>query len=279
MDKFIFSGHDSFQCKTQWLKKGYDFVLKQNNFNDSEAVIALGVGKNMVSAIRHWLKAFDIIDSDQNISNIGHYIFNSETGVDPFTEDLSTLWLLHYHLIKRNYASIYNMAFVEFHKEKNEFTKSHLQHYIKRRYIEEGWSNLHNENTVKKDIDVLMQNYVIPDNKNFDDFSVLLLQLELFKRIDKEIYSFNSISKQQVNPNILLSAILNEKKSNSIDFDSLLKLRLIFCLTNSELIELIEQICSLYTKKIVFSNVAGIKELQFKEDILPTEALDLYYRR
>jgi hypothetical protein len=279
MEKFTFSGHDSFQCKTQWLKKGYDFVMNQNNFNDSETVIALGVGKNMVSAIRHWLKAFDIIDSEQNISDIGHYIFNSEAGVDPFTEDLSTLWLLHYHLIKKNYASIYNMIFVEFHREKNEFTKSHLQHFIKRRYFEEGWSNLHNENTVKKDIDVFIQNYVIPDNKNFDDFSVLLLQLELIKKIDKENYSFNTLSKQLVNPNILLYTILTEKKSNSIDFDNLLKLGLIFCLTNSELIESIEQICSLYPNKVVFSNVAGIKELQFKENILPFEALDLYYRR
>lgn len=40
MDKFSFSGHESFQCKTQWLKKGYDFVYEQNNFNDPEAVVS-----------------------------------------------------------------------------------------------------------------------------------------------------------------------------------------------------------------------------------------------
>ena len=279
MDKFSFSGHESFQCKTQWLKKGYDFVSIQSSFNDSEAVIKLGVGKNMVSAIRHWLRAFDIIDNEQNITKIGHYIFNSENGVDPFTEDLSTLWVLHYHLIKRNYASIYHMAFVDFHKEKNEFSREHLQHYIKRRCKEAGWDYLYNENTAKKDVGVFIQNYVVPENNIFDDFSVLLFQLDLIKKIDKTLYSFNYVNKQPIDPNILLYAIINHKDSNSVGFDSLMELGLIFCLTNSELIDLIEQICDLYPNRIIFSDVAGIKELQFKEDILSTEALNSYYRR
>lgn len=278
MEKFVFSGHDSFQCKTQWLKKGYDFVTNQNNFNDPEAVITLGVGKNMVAAIRHWLRAFDIIDSDQNITEIGHYIFNNENGVDPFTEDLSTLWLLHYHLIKRNYASIYRMAFVDFHREKNEFTRENLQLYIKRRCREEGWDYLFNENTAKKDVGVFIQNYVVPDNKVFDDFSVLLLQLDIIKKVDKSTYTFNYIGKQSVDPNILLYAIIDYFKSNSIGFNDLMELGLIFCLTNSELLDLIEQICLLYPYKIVFSDVAGIKELQIKNQIESTEALNAYYR-
>lgn len=278
MEKFVFSGHDSFQCKTQWLKKGYDFVLNQNNFNDPEAVITLGVGKNMVTAIRHWLKAFDIIDADQNITEIGHYIFNNENGVDPYTEDLSTLWLLHYHLIKRNYASIYRMAFVDFHREKNEFTRENLQLYIKRRCREEGWDYLYNENTAKKDVGVFIQNYVVPDNRVFDDFSVLLLQLDLIKKVDKITYTFNNISKQSVDSNILLYAILDYFNSSSIGFNDLMELGLIFCLTNSELIEKIEQICLLYPDNVVFSDVAGIKELQIKKQILKTEALNAYYR-
>ena len=279
MDKFVFSGHDSFQCKTQWLKKGYDFVTNQDNFNDTEAVIKLGVGKNMVSAIRHWLRAFDIIDNEQNITEIGHYIFNSASGVDPFTEDLSTLWVLHYHLIKRNYASIYRMAFVDFHKEKNEFSREHLQHYIKRRCKEAGWDYLYNENTAKKDVGVFIQNYVVPENSVFDDLSVLLLQLDLIKKIDKTLYSFNYVNKQPIDPNIFLYAIINHKDSNSVGFDSLMELGLIFCLTNSELIDLLEQLSDLYPNRIIFSDVAGIKELQFKEDILATEALNSYYRR
>ncbi len=279
MEKFVFSGHDSFQCKIQWLKKGYDFVINQNNFNDSEAVITLGVGKNMVTAIRHWLRAFDIIDTDQNITEIGRYIFSNDDGVDPYTEDIATLWILHYHLVSRNYASIYRMAFVDFHKEKNEFSREHLQNYIKRRCREEGWDYLYNENTAKKDVGVFIQNYVVPENSVFDDFSVLLLQLDLIKKIDKTTYTFNYINKQDVDPRILLYAIIKHFNAKSISFESLMELGLTFCMSNSELIEAIEQICILYPHKIVFSDVAGIKELQFKEEIDAFDALNSYYRK
>ena len=33
-------------------------MIDGGNFNASDAVIALGVGKNMVSSIRYWLKVF-----------------------------------------------------------------------------------------------------------------------------------------------------------------------------------------------------------------------------
>ena len=32
--KYTFSGHESFPCKTLWLKKGYDFVLGNNDWNN-----------------------------------------------------------------------------------------------------------------------------------------------------------------------------------------------------------------------------------------------------
>ena len=43
MNKYVFSGHESFPCKTLWLKKGYDFVVQGKNFNNPDAVIDLGM--------------------------------------------------------------------------------------------------------------------------------------------------------------------------------------------------------------------------------------------
>ena len=43
--KLSFSGHDSFQCRSLWLKKGYDFVTTGYSFIDEDAVVELGVGK------------------------------------------------------------------------------------------------------------------------------------------------------------------------------------------------------------------------------------------
>lgn len=69
MIKYTFSGHDSFQCRQLWLKKGFDYLQSRKSFSDAAAVVKLGVGKNMVSSIRYWLKAFNIIDDNDNLTN------------------------------------------------------------------------------------------------------------------------------------------------------------------------------------------------------------------
>ena len=115
--KYTFSGHDSFQCRQLWLKKGFDYVQEGKSFNDEDAVVQLGVGKNMVSSIRFWLKAFDIINDKDIPTVFGKLLFNNENGYDPFLEDEASLWLLHYQLVKKGYASIYNIIFNEFRKQ------------------------------------------------------------------------------------------------------------------------------------------------------------------
>ena len=73
--KLQFSGHESFICKNLWLKKGYDF---KGSFSDESAVIELGVGKNMVTSISYWLKAFGVVDADNQFSQLAEYLFNEE---------------------------------------------------------------------------------------------------------------------------------------------------------------------------------------------------------
>ena len=70
---YKFSGHESFPCKSLWLKKGYDFVVGGNDFNSPDAVITLGVGKNMVASIRYWLRAFGVTDND-TLTKLGNYL-------------------------------------------------------------------------------------------------------------------------------------------------------------------------------------------------------------
>jgi hypothetical protein len=50
MKDYKFSGHETFQCRHFWLKKGYDFVKKEGDFKSNDALIELGVGKNMISS-------------------------------------------------------------------------------------------------------------------------------------------------------------------------------------------------------------------------------------
>lgn len=276
--RFSFSGHETFQCKSLWLKKGYDFIKEGASFNSDTAVIDLGVGKNMVSAIRYWMRAFGMTVDDK-LTPIAFYIFDEETGKDPFIEDLATLWLLHYMLNASNEASIYPLFFVEFQREKKEFSREQLFAFLKRKCSEKGDPNSYNDNTIKKDIGVLLQNYLVPDeSKAYEEFLVLLIDLNLITVSEKNLYSINYDTKQRFIPEILLYAILDQKGNTKvIPYDELLEIALIFCLTQSELDEILKVLEDKFPKDIRFTDDSGIKQLLFLGEMDKYSVLDKYY--
>jgi hypothetical protein len=284
-NRLSFSGHDSFQCRQLWLKKGYDFVQEGKNFNDEDAVVKLGVGKNMVSSIRFWLKAFNIIDGKDNTTDFGRKLFDDVNGYDPFLEDEASLWLLHYHLVKNGFASIYSIIFNEFRKEKLFFNKETFLNYVKR--IGEGNPELnYNDNTVAKDFIVFTNLYKSdPESKDVEDsFSGILSELELLKTNGKnkeEQYYIENSERDNLPEAVLLYAIIdNENYGNSISLNSL-EFDLnspgsIFALNRTGLMSKINDLRNDY-KEITFTDQAGIKELQFKNKVEPFTILDQYY--
>ena len=280
MARPIFSGHESFACKSHWLKRGYDFVRGENNFNDDDAVVRLGVGKNMVASIKFWLKAIGLL-KDTGLVDISDHLFDDENGKDPYLEDVGTLWLLHFLLINTDYATIYKTTFVDYHRQRNIVEKSKLQNYIKHACFEEtGYKNLYNDNTVKRDIGVMLHNYCVKNgsNVNVEDSNSLFAPLNLVCETEKDIYRFNYDTRSDVPSLIFLYALLVKFEGrNSISFEDIAELALIFCLTNNDLLNIINHLCNLYPSEIVFSDVAGIKELQFRATLNPIEVLDRYY--
>lgn len=292
--KYTFSGHDSFQCRQLWLKKGYDFVQAGKNFNDEDAVIQLGVGKNMVSSIRFWLKAFNIIDSKDIPTEFGERLFDDENGYDPYLEDEASLWLLHYQLVKNGIASIYSIIFNELRKEKLFFNKETFLNYVKR--FSEGNSDLnYNENTVAKDFIVFINLYISdPESSDVEDsFAGILSELGLLKiinteykdeqgRLKKKIeYYIESNERDNLHEAVILFSILdnpnygNSISLNSLEFD-LNSPGSIFALNRAGLMNKISEIVSEF-QNITFTDQAGIKELQFKKKSDSYKILEAYY--
>lgn len=287
--KYTFSGHESFPCKTLWLKKGYDFVNAEKDFNAPEAVVDLGVGKNMVAAVRYWHKAFGL-NKDAETGWIADYIFDKNTGKDPYMEDLGTLWLLHFLLVYSGEASLYKLFFIDFQKERRLFDREQVVSFVKRKMIEAGKDNLFNENTVKKDVGVLLLNYCLPRNpQSNEDFSTLLMDLDLLRQTDKtespedkrNRYFFNIEGKRQVTPAIFLFTLLllKEENDNSIPYDTLHELGLIFCMTDLEVIDMLKYLSEEYSESLTYSDVAGIRQLQFTQQIDAEQVLDNYYEQ
>lgn len=278
MSRYSFSGHESFHCKSLWLKKGYDYLLDGNSFTNVDAVAKLGVGKNMVASIRFWLRAFSISKADE-ITDIATYLFDAENGRDPFAEDLNTLWILHILLVTTRVASIYDLTFVEYQREKKEFSRDELRNFIKRKCSVPEQKNVYNENTIKKDIGVLLKNYVAPkDLKNIEDFSALLIALELIVNKDTDTYSYRVTEPNEIAPEVVLFALLLMSNCDkTISFDSLQQLSLTLCMPIVSLIEVIRLLEKQYPEAIVFSDNSGIKNVQFIGSLNKFEVLDRYY--
>lgn len=278
MARPIFSGHETFACKSHWLKRGYDFVNEKRSFNDDKAVVHLGVGKNMVSSIRFWMKAFGLIDVNGELTEIANILL-SDDGYDPFFENIGSLWLMHFSIINENYATSYKTTFVNYHQQRNIIDKNKLQNYIKHYCFDNSnYRNLYNENTVKKDINVLIHNYHTKNNGSIEESNTILAPLNLINELEDGTFSFNYDSKNIIPTDIFLYALLvSFGDSKSISFESMKELALMFCLTNNDLLSIVKQICQEYAGALVFSDVAGIKELQIKSELSSFQVLENYY--
>lgn len=281
-NKYSFSGHESFSCKSLWLKKGYDFVKQGNNFNDKYAPVQLGVGKNMVSSIRFWLKAFGLTENDE-LTEIAEYIFADKVGNDPYIEDLGTVWLLHFLLVNSSVASLYNLCFAQFQRERMNFTKEHLQNFVHRRTIETNQISTYTPNTVKRDIDTLLKNYIQPaaaKNKSLDDFSTMLIELDLIKESSyNKTFYFNREGKRQVPPEIFLFGIMKTKgEQMTISFDMMQDVGLIFSMNNLEIIDMAKKLADIFPEYLDYNENAGIRQLQFTKELTPKYVLDKYYK-
>lgn len=287
-NKLQFSGHETFHCRQLWLKKGYDFIQNGKKFSDEDAVIELGVGKNMVSAIHFWMKAFGLIDRDGNITELAHLIF-SENGQDPYLEDNATLWLLHYNLVVNNYATTYNFIFNDLRKEKIEFTKENYLSFAERKSEEFGFSQF-TKKTVSTDFDVLTKMYVRTNEQSKDKedtFSGILADINIIQEEKKSVtlYSIPNESRNEIPEEIILYAILdNNDFQNSISLDALCQDRnkagTVFAISKSAMMDKLESIASNSRYRqhgITLSDHAGIKELQFVSKPNKLDVLNQYY--
>lgn len=259
-----FTGHETFACRSYWLKKGYDFVQGDQSFNSPQATSILGVGKNMVRSIRFWYHAFGLHD-DRGLAD---RIFNDNTGWDPYLEDVNTIWLLHYSLVSFGYARIYSILFNDFRKRQVEFSMDNFERFLK--ILEPKIA----PKTLRSDVSVLKNNYIRPRREIGsveDTFTVFLQELNLIDEVSPGIYHFNMRKKSSLSNELILYCIFQKAirvNSYSFSFDELMygsnSPGNIFCLTQEELYSRLLQLSEKHNW-IVFAEDAGIRELQINK--------------
>lgn len=163
-----FANHQTFHPRFGWIKKGYDAAERDPNiFNEKSAPVDLGVGKNMVEAIRFWALATKVIarsphpdrprTSVYSATRIGRALLDDRFGFDPYMEDPATLWILHWHAMSdRSVLPVWRLMFNDFGAL--EFTDEELLQFCLDEIAATTWSQPM-KSSVQKDVDCLLRMY------------------------------------------------------------------------------------------------------------------------
>jgi hypothetical protein len=235
-----FARHETFHPRYGWFYKAYAFAaLDPHAFIRDDAPVVIGVGKNMVRAIRFWGLAAKLIVEDPKSPNkrrpllvptrFGHSLFG-EFGWDPYMEDPGTLWLLHWSLLAPpSLLPAWWLVFNEFHPM--EFTDDDLEIAITGQLeAVSEWASPH-PSSVKKDISALIRTYAPAERSRrigIDDLlDCPLRELRLIQRSPATGHlRFTSGNKPTLPPAIVVYAVLDYVcrigvSANTIDLNRL----------------------------------------------------------
>lgn len=294
-----FSRHETFHPRFGWLKKGYDGSKNDCEvFNREYATVVLGVGKNMVRAIRYWSYAFKVTreegqeraKSKPTAPSVFGKKLLGDRGWDPFLENPSSLWLLHWNLLKPPcYAATWYFAFNYFNS--GTFVLDDLLKALMGYKEREFPTVKAQEETLYRDVSCLIHMYVSHYEANRPDEDTLdspFAQLDLIKTVgDSKHFAFNLGKKNNLAPEIIVAACLEFAATNQPNLRTVSMSRLlfdagspglIFKLTESALYEAVE-VVSKKTSFVSLSDTAGVVQLAFKSDpaVLAETVLDRYY--
>lgn len=282
-----FSGHDTFHCKEQWMLKGLQLSNNKNSnsvFRESDSILKLGVGKNMVRSIYHWLRAFNLIDQDVNPTDFANLLF-LKTEMDPFIEHEGSLWLLQYYICANEYASIFKIIFSDYFKDKAtlEFSETQILRYVDKELKDNNQKSI-SYKTLETDFKVFIRSYVAPvkNQKTVeDDFNIPLLSLNLIVNTGRQNEKGESVYRINKQPHnipveIIAYCLLTEFKGESaFNFDDIRKtIGAYLCLTNDHLDNILIKLSENHPQ-FVYKDDAGVRQIQvkgkklkFKEELL-----------
>lgn len=231
-----FRAHDTFFIRKGWLAKGLRHVKNSPDVfisREENPMDVLGIGSNMVKALRYWLQAVGLTQEPtsgkrtQNFTELGNLIYKH----DPYFEERGTLWLLQYRLASNSdLATAWYFFFNEFSMQ--EFTKNNFVTALKN-YVE-----MQNDSTeiatrsLEDDFNCIIGTYlprnkiddkkISPENNIVCPFSELGLIEILNKR--QKIFRKNIPSANSLNAWIIFAVIVdNSKGRNEITLNELLR--------------------------------------------------------
>lgn len=281
-----FRAHDTFFIRKGWLSKGMRCVANKPDVfitRDENPMDVLGIGANMVKALRYWLQAVGLTSEPekgkrfQSFTKLGELIYEHDT----YIEELGTLYLLQYCLASQDEeATAWYFFFNEF--SMSEFSREDfvaaLQKYIKMRDNETEYAIRSLNDDFQCIINTYLPRYksnparVSPENNIDCPFGELGLVDILNRR--KKTYKKSIPASNTLNPYVVLAVIVdNANGRREISLNELLtasgNIGKVFNLDSITMLDVLYRIEKLGLIKI--NRTAGLDVITIQE-----EELDFY---
>lgn len=297
LTKPSFSGHQTFPFRYTWLKKGVDAVTEDSTiFSSKDAFVTLGVGKNMVSSIRHWCTVARLIKADPAQrgklvpTEFGKAIFNDKNGFDPYLDDPATLWLIHWQIATNiNQATSWYWAFNVLRK--NQFVPiTFIEEVYKWAQQEKKSMRSISDNTLRRDVTCFIRTYCQSRHTTAvveESFDSPLVELNLLTELPEgNGYEFQRGEKEILPIEVFTATLvafwdLRFFGRDALPFSDLMYAPLspgrIFKLDEDTMTVYLENLAQLTNEALQYDETAGLKQVYRRNELNLMKLLERHY--
>lgn len=280
-----FAKHETFHIREGWLFKGMAAIKEAEEqrrlptiFLEKDAPERLGIGRNMVRALRFWLQATHLTyehleerQSVQRLTDFGEWVWAN----DPYLDDAATLWLIHYYLVcQKEQATTWYWFFNHFAPA--NFDTASIFESLKLWVISDQPEQVLAENSLQKDISCLIRTYLASEKPMTPEelTESPLTRLGLLSQVDSGTpsrYRLERPSAGNIHPLVLLYVLIDRQRkvrpgSWQVNLSQVLREPMnagrVFNLTSATLTDLLTKLKQLYPEWTVqLVRTAGLDEL------------------
>lgn len=290
---FIFSGHETFPLRQLWLRKAYDAVANyptaapKNIFSDHDAIVRFGVGRNMVSSIKHWAIASNFMEEHESgfRPTVEAEIVFGKEGKDQYCEHPATIWLIHWFLAGRgNRSTTWHWVFNRMQSQtftREDIVKG-LSEFVQKNQLRAT------ETTLRRDVECCIKSYVpnLGGESAEDVAEPILGELGLIQQGRKGVFEFRRGPKHTLPDELFVYALLDfwsrrDGNSSTISFDTVAvdygSPGRVFKLDENGVADRVLNLEALTKGALRWSDTAGMRQIIKVKDIDPHAMLKAAY--
>lgn len=298
-----FGRHESFPLRYGWITKGLSALAEDPCvFAREDATVTLGVGKNMVAAIRYWLLATGMAEPatvapgtrrpsrELARTAIGDVLFPDGEGGDRYLEDDATIWLLHW-LLATNPAQATAIYWFYNHFHKPAFTSEEVFAAL-REFARQRITARTAATTLKKDANLVLRMYaqsiggtrLLPE----DALDSPLAALQLQQRQDKQTWQAGPTDREEIPPTAFAYAVADVFAQLGVGQLPVEQIKTsssehcapgaVFRMTESGLADKLEALCEAYPEQLRLDQTAGLYQLYKIGEFDPLAILQAHYQ-